>query len=96
MAKRIPIPTLIEMEMILGYKVSLSPPLITDWFYSNLGPVYHDIYKRTEREFEEHEKQRHQNIIPEGDIVNRPLCYLFQANTVIDNYTWPKYNNSQA
>ncbi len=60
MAKRKPILTLEEMERTLGYKIDSSnyPDEGLKRFYSDLRPVPNSVYGRTEKEFEEHEKQR--------------------------------------
>ncbi len=61
MAKARPFPTLVEMEVQLGYKVdSLTyPNEHLQRFYSDLSPVPRSAYQRTREEFEELERKRH-------------------------------------
>ncbi|TGO45830.1 hypothetical protein BCON_0362g00070 [Botryotinia convoluta] len=60
MAKRKPILTVMEMEKELGYKIDdlNHPDNCVKRFYSDLRPVLDNVYERTKKEFEEHEKQR--------------------------------------
>jgi hypothetical protein len=60
MAKRKPTLTLMEMESKLGYKIdSLKyPDEGVKRFYSDLRPIPQSVYERTQREFEELQKQK--------------------------------------
>lgn len=79
MAKAKPSLTLLEMEIILGYKVdSLTyPNRNSKRFYSDLRPIPESTYWKTRQDFEEYERQAYrkekrnipQGALPEVDTV---------------------------
>jgi len=104
MAKLKPTFTLAEMERKLGYKIdNLNyPDDCVKRLYSDLRPVLHDIYERTKKEFEEHEKQRfRKDTIIEKDLprfsrVHVPIgafAMSRQANIIIDNCPWSGHSD---
>ncbi|KAL9611963.1 MAG: hypothetical protein Q9167_003403 [Letrouitia subvulpina] len=92
MAKVKPLPTLVEMESKLGYKVDLRtyPDESLKRFYSDLRLVPYSTYEKTRREYEEYERKTYRKndeaisgkSLPESDIVklqSAPPC----SNSII-------------
>jgi hypothetical protein len=60
MAKRRPVVTLLEMQKELGFQVEIpnDETRKDERFYSDLSPVSNNILDRTEKELQEHRRQK--------------------------------------
>lgn len=70
MAKRRPVVTLLEMQKELGFQVELrnDENREEERFYSDLSPVSNNLLNRTEKELQEHRRQKkyqERHIVPE-------------------------------